>query len=79
MEDVRVVPAFAEEAELLDIELRFDDSDEGDDWDGDGADPDWEEDDDDEWEDDEEDDEWEEDEDWEEDDDWDDEIDDVDE
>jgi segregation and condensation protein B len=69
MADVMAVPAADEEVRLLGYEARFDDSDEGEEWDGNGADPDWEEDEDD-WEDDEEEDEWEEDDDWEEDDEW---------
>ena len=60
MSDVMAVPAVGEEVELLEFEARFDDADEGDDWDGNGTDTDWEEDEDD-WDEEEDEDEWEED------------------
>ena len=70
MADVMVVPTFDDDVAALEFEARFDDPDDGDEWE-DEIDSDWEEEEDDEWE--EEEDDWEEDEDddWEEDDsDW---------
>ncbi|HEX6925923.1 MAG TPA: hypothetical protein VF167_10840 [Longimicrobiaceae bacterium] len=79
MADVTAVPTFAEEVELLDgIEARFDDPDDGDDWEGDGTEPDWE-DDEDEWDDEEDEDDWDDEDEWEEDDEWDDDLEELDE
>ena len=68
MADVMEVSAIEEELAPSWVENRFEDSEEGDDWEGNGEDADWEEDED-EW-DDEEEDEWEEDDEWEDEEEW---------